>query len=71
MNYVLPHLEDHRFSKSWDEMVSDCLFGWEHRYAYTSKHLVQLLESVGFQDVKVKKEGVSAYNICTLIFDVI
>ncbi len=63
MNYVLPHLEDHRFGKSWDEMVSDCLFSWEHRYAYTAKHLMSVLEATGFKEVSIQKPGISAYDI--------
>ncbi len=62
-NYVLPHLEDHRYGKDWDELVSDCLFGWEHRYAYTAKHLMRVLETTGFKGISIKKPGQSDFDI--------
>jgi hypothetical protein len=64
INHVLPHLEaDHRFGSNWDEVFSDCLFGWEHRYAYTAKHLAMLLDEIGFKEARVMKAGVSAHGI--------
>ncbi len=63
MDYVLPFLEEHRYGRDWDESFSDLLFGWEHRYAYTAKHLVKALESAGFKNVKIKKQGQSDFGI--------
>ena len=63
MQYVLPFLENHRYGKDWDEAFSDLLFDWEHRYAYTAKHLVKVLESAGFQSIKIKKQGQSDFGI--------
>lgn len=62
-DYVVPHLESHRWGNDWDEILSDCIFGWEHRYAYTDKHLTKTLESVGFQHVSKKKYKQSNYSI--------
>lgn len=61
--YVLPFLENHRFGENWDEILSDCLFDWEHRYAYTAKHLIMVLERTGFKEVGVKKYKDSDYDI--------
>jgi predicted SAM-dependent methyltransferase len=58
-NHVLPHL-GHEFN-GWDEILSDCLFSWEHRYAYTTNHLARLLKSIGFQNVQKKSFGKSDY----------
>jgi len=63
IQYVEPYLEDHRYPHNWDESFSDLLFGWEHRYAYTAKHLTKVLESAGFQTVKTKKQGQSDFDI--------
>lgn len=63
MAYVGPHQEDKTFDKDWDEMISDCLFGWEHRYAYTSNHLKKVLLRTGFENVRTMKPGVSNYDI--------
>lgn len=62
-NYVTPFLEDHHYGKDWDEIFSDCLFNWEHKYAYTAKHLMKALESAGFKNVQIKKHGQSDYDI--------
>lgn len=63
MDYVLPHLEEHRYGKNYDELFSDCLFGWEHRYAYTARHLVRVLETAGFKGISIKKPGQSDFDI--------
>lgn len=63
INYVFPFLEFHRYGRDWDELFSDCIFGWEHRYAYTSSHLQKVILSAGFDEVKVMKAGVSDFNI--------
>lgn len=65
-NHVLPHIE-HNLFHTWDELFSDSLFSWEHRYAYTSRHLKELLYYVGFREIKSKKFGDSDYNI---VFDI-
>lgn len=62
-DYVQPHLDDHRFGKDWDEMFSDCLFSWEHVYAYTAKHLTKVLEAAGFKNVTVMRPGKSKYDL--------
>lgn len=62
-SYVLPHLDDHRFGDNWDEIFSDCLFSWEHRYAYTANHLTKVLQSSGFRDVTKKKYRQSSFGI--------
>ncbi len=63
MDYVLPNLEDHRYDRDWDETFSDLLFDWEHRYAYTAKHLMKVIETAGFKNVNVKKVGKSDFDI--------
>lgn len=65
-NHVTPHIKHNHFH-TWDELFSDSLFSWEHKYAYTSRHLKQLARFVGFRDVKSKKYGDSDYNI---VFDI-
>lgn len=62
-NHALPHLEGHRYGENWDEIFSDCLFNWEHRYAYTARHLKLALSSAGFKDIKTMKHGVSHNDI--------
>jgi predicted SAM-dependent methyltransferase len=62
-DYVLPALDNHRYGTNWDEIFSDCLFSWEHRYAYTARHLKLVLESAGFKNVKVMKRGDSDQDI--------
>jgi predicted SAM-dependent methyltransferase len=63
MDYVAPLLEDHRYGRDWDETFSDLIFGWEHRYAYTAKHLIKVLETAGFKNVRIKKQGQSDFGI--------
>lgn len=62
-DYVLPHIPNHRFGENWDEIFSDCLFSWEHKYAYTVNHLKTVLADVGFRNVKVKHYKDSNYGI--------
>lgn len=62
-NHALPYLEDHRFGSNWDEILSDCLFDWEHKYAYTAKHLSRVLSAQGFKNVSVMKHGISRNDI--------
>lgn len=62
-DYVLPHLENHLFGDDWDEILSDCLFNWEHRYAYTESHMRKVLENVGFKNIKQVKFRQSKYGI--------
>ncbi len=62
-DYVLPHVEDHRYGKNWDEIFSDCLFSWEHRYAYTAKHLKLVIASAGFKTVNIMPHGLSDQDI--------
>lgn len=50
--HALPYLESHHYGENWDEIFADCVFNWEHRYAYTAKHLKLVLESVGFRSVR-------------------
>lgn len=61
-NHVIPHVEHINFH-TWDELLSDSLFSWEHRYAYTSNHLKQLLELIGFRNIKSKKFNDSDFGI--------
>lgn len=61
-NFVLPYIENNLF-KSWDEIFSDCLFSWDHEYAYTSDHMQDILKLIGFNKVKVKSFGKSDVGI--------
>lgn len=63
LDYILPFLENHRYGRNWDEMLSDALFDWEHRYAYTAEHLKEVLITAGFKNVKIKKHGQSDFDI--------
>ena len=60
--YVTPAIETHLFN-TWDEMFSDCLFSWEHRYAYTANHMRMILQKTGFKDVHKKQFMKSDYGI--------
>lgn len=53
-DYILPHLPEQK-TNNWDEILSDCLFSWEHKYAYTRKHMTLLLKRIGF--VKIKRQN--------------
>lgn len=62
-DHALPYLEDHRFGAFWDEIIVDCLFDWDHRYAYTAGHMVRILERTGFKNVEIKNAGDSDHGI--------
>lgn len=62
-DYVLPFLEDRHLGSDWDEIFSDCLFSWEHLYAYTSNHLKKLLAEVGFREIVEVAFRESKYDI--------
>lgn len=51
-DFILPFLEDRQFEADWDEILSDCLFNWEHKYAYTKQHMMQLLTQIGYKEVR-------------------
>lgn len=61
--YVLPALPDHAYGGFWDEIFSDCIFAWEHRYAYTSRHLTRVLSTVGFRDIQTMRARTSRAGI--------
>lgn len=61
-DFIMPHLPE-QVTGSWDEILSDCLFSWEHKYAYTTKHMSLLLSVIGFVDVKPKKYMQSDFGI--------
>jgi predicted SAM-dependent methyltransferase len=61
--HALPYLESHKFGKDWDEIFADCLFNWEHRYAYTSKHLSKVLSDIGFKNIKSMAPNKSRHGI--------
>lgn len=46
----------------WDELVSDYFYSWDHRYAYSKKHMQTLLEDIGFKNIKTKKFQQSDYG---------
>lgn len=58
--HVTPHLSL-RFGH-WDEIFSDRLFSWEHRYAYTPRHMRDILQEVGFIKPKRQKFMKSGYG---------
>lgn len=58
--HVTPHL-DLRYGH-WDEILSDRLFSWEHRYAYTPRHMKDILKEIGFKDIKKYKYMKSGYG---------
>jgi predicted SAM-dependent methyltransferase len=60
--FITPYLEGNLFD-TWDELFSDCLFDWEHRYAYTRKHLAMLLARIGFIDIRTRRFMESACGI--------
>lgn len=59
-NHVVPHL-NLRYGH-WDEIFADRLFSWDHRYAYTPKHLKNILQEVGFKDIIRQKYMQSKYG---------
>lgn len=40
---------------TWDELVVDFFYSWDHKYGYTRYHLKKLLQKLGFKNVKIKK----------------
>lgn len=48
--YILPFIP-WKLTDDWDELFSDCVFGWEHRYGYTKNHMIQVLKTIGFKDI--------------------
>lgn len=48
--HVTPHLEL-RYGH-WDEIFADRLFSWGHQYAYTPRHMKDILQEVGFSKPK-------------------
>jgi predicted SAM-dependent methyltransferase len=59
--FVNPHL--HPLFDTWDERLSDCLFSWDHRYAYTKRHLMMLLGHIGFIDIRECGVNQSGFGI--------
>lgn len=60
-NFISQHVPT-QVTGTKDELFSDTLFSWEHRYAYTCKHMIILLESIGFKKIKQKKFSKSDYG---------
>lgn len=58
--HILPHLKL-RFGH-WDEITADRLFSWDHRYAYTARHLHDILADIGFINIKRHRFGQSDYD---------
>ncbi len=50
-----------RFS-TWDELIVDYFYSWDHKYGYTRKHLKRLLEHLGFKNIKYKNKSQSDYG---------
>ncbi|MDB5164324.1 MAG: hypothetical protein JWS12_942 [Candidatus Saccharibacteria bacterium] len=61
-NYVSKHVDGGMLFGTWDELLVDFLYSWQHRYGYTRKHLKQLLLHIGFKDAKYKKYRQSDYG---------
>lgn len=40
---------------TWDELLVDFFYSWDHKYGYTRSHLKKLLHYIGFKDIKFKK----------------
>jgi SAM-dependent methyltransferase len=47
---------------SWDELLVDFFYSWDHKYGYTRNHLKKLLLEIGFKKAKVKKYMQSDYG---------
>lgn len=58
--HILPHL-NLRFGH-WDEILADRLFSWEHRYAYTPRHMKDILKEIGFREAKQYRFMKSGYG---------
>lgn len=54
-NYVSTNVDGEIDSKTWDELIADFFYSWEHRYGYTRKQLKIVLAGMGFQEIKNKK----------------
>lgn len=48
--------------KTWDELIGDYFYSWDHQYGYTRKHMKMLLKDIGFKDVRYSKYGQSTHN---------
>ena len=62
-DFVIPFLNDINKTGTWDEILSDCLFSWDHKYAYTKKFMSILLTEVGFVVIREKGFRESDYGI--------
>jgi hypothetical protein len=62
-DFVLSRFEHNVYGEFWDEILSDGLFDWEHRYAYTEAHLTRILEDIGFAGVAAHAVGESPAGI--------
>lgn len=60
--HILPHL-NLRYGH-WDEILADRLFSWEHRYAYTPRHMKDILKEIGFVEPRQCKYMNSRYGYC-------
>lgn len=61
-DYVSKNVDGEIDSKSWDELVVDFFYSWEHRYGYTRKHLKSVLQDIGFSKTRHKKRMQSDYG---------
>ena len=43
-DFVIPFLNDINKTGTWDEILSDCLFSWDHKYAYTKEIHVYIID---------------------------
>jgi SAM-dependent methyltransferase len=64
--FVMPYFTANVLG-TWDEVLSDCLFDWDHRYAYTSRHLAMILRRIGFSEIRRRRFMESGYGI---VYDV-
>ncbi len=61
-DYVSLHVDGGMNFRSWDELLVDFFYSWQHRYGYTREHLKLLLTLIGFKDAKFKKFMQSDYG---------
>jgi predicted SAM-dependent methyltransferase len=61
-NYIATNVNLGSVPTTWDELVVDFFYSWDHKYGYTRKHLKKVLLDIGFKKAKFKKYKQSDYG---------
>lgn len=61
-DYIAPNAFWTKKDDSWDELIPDFFYSWDHRYGYTRKHMERVLKSIGFREIRKKNFNSSDYG---------